>query len=46
MLVTKQLLVAIDLRSMEKNTMEVNAHILQNILFCVQQRKGILNGLQ
>ncbi len=49
MLVTKQLLVSIDFHGMEKNTMEVNGdksclvtNILQNIFFCVQQKKETL----
>ncbi len=39
MLVAKQLLEAIDFHSMgKKNTMEVT-NVLQNIFFCVQQKK-------
>ncbi len=45
MLVTKQLLVAIEFHSIFSHTMEVNGYrhlfgyILQNNLFCVQQKK-------
>ncbi len=49
MLVTKQLTVAIDFHSRGKNSMEVNLlvnNILQNIFFCVQQKKLIHTGLE
>ncbi len=50
MMVTKQLLVAIDFHSIEKNTKESQwlptsnclvTKVLQNIFFCVQQKKEI-----
>ncbi len=52
MLVSKQLLVPIDFHSIDKHTMEVNGdqqlfgYILQNNLFCVQQKKEIHTGLK
>ncbi len=44
MLVTNQLLVAIDIHTMEKHAMEVHGKpktvcSLQNVTFCVQQKK-------
>ncbi len=53
MLVTKQLMVAIDFHSMEKKILwksmaTVNClvtNILQNIFFCVQQKKEAHTGL-
>ncbi len=47
----QQLMLAIDFDSKEKNTMEVNGYrqvtnILQNTLYCAQQKKETHTGLE
>ncbi len=50
MLVTKQLMVAIDLHSMEKNIIEVNGYrqlkFFKISLFCVKRKKETHTGLE